>query len=375
VRQSTDQPVRVRFEHTCYPQWGGHSGYAQFVRCLDPASFRTFLHGASDRDPDLPRWLRRFKPSLKRLIARGKMPWYKISDLNAEMLALAECLRRRFDLVHFLDGEHSGQFLPRLLRFLGPSSVRTVVTFHQPPSLLRGLVNPELLRWFDQVVVVSPSQLEFFKPHVAEDRLQVILHGVDTDFFHPAAAARRGDGIRCITVGDWLRDWSSFAAVARAMGDVAFDVVTGTKPDLSGLDNVRLYSGLDDGALAELYRRADILFLPLKETTANNALLEGIATGLPVVATDLEATRAYLPSGEAILVADNRTEGFIEAIRGLQRNVALRREMGRRARLRAEELAWPRLACHYERLYRRTIRRPPVGRGRANNRIRSALPV
>ena len=361
VRRNTDQPIRIRFEHTRYPQFGGHSGYAQFVRWLDPERFRTVLHGASDSDADLPSWLRCLKGPLKRFIARGGMPWYKLSDFNAELLAFAGCLGRRFDVIHFLDGEHSGLFLPRLLRLVGPSTLRTVVTFHQPPEVAGDILNRELLQWFDQVVVVSPSQLAFFRQYVAEDRLHVILHGIDADFFQPATTPNQTHVIRCITAGHWLRNWSIFTEVARAMGDVAFDVVTGSRVDLGGLANVRIHSGLDDAALAELYRSADILFLPLKQTTANNALLEGIAIGLPVVATDLESTRAYLPSGEGILVADKRVDGFIETLRRLQQNIELRLEMGRRARVRAEELAWPRLVSRYEALYQGAIRRAPIG--------------
>ena len=49
-----------------------------------------------------------FRPLLRRLIARGGMRWYKLSDFNAELEAFLACLARRVDIVHFLDGEHSG---------------------------------------------------------------------------------------------------------------------------------------------------------------------------------------------------------------------------------------------------------------------------
>jgi glycosyltransferase involved in cell wall biosynthesis len=358
VRQSTERPIRVRFEHTRYPQWGGHSGYAQFTRNLDSKGFRTVLHGASDSDADFPDWLERLRGPLKRYIAKGGMPWYKLSDFNAELLAFRGCLARRFEVVHFLDGDHSPLFLPRLLRFIGPWRPRAIATFHQPPEIAAGILNGRLLRWFDRVVVVAPSQLSFFKRYVAEDRLRLILHGVDTEYFRPAPDPNRTKTIRCVTVGQWLRNWSVFREVARAMSDVQFDVATGRGTDFGGLTNVRHLSGLSDAALAELYRSADVLFLPLDHTTANNALLEGIASGLPAVTTDLEATRAYLPSGEGILVPDNRVDGFISALRQLQANVAIRLEMGRRARQRAEALAWPRIVPQYEALYREAICRP-----------------
>jgi glycosyltransferase involved in cell wall biosynthesis len=364
VWQDAEQPIRIRFEHTRFAHWGVHSGYVQLVRTLDPERFLTSLHGAADSDADFPRWLGPLRPRLRRFVARGGMPWYKLSDLNAELRAFAACLGRRVDIVHFLDGEHSGQFLPRLARLARLSSLRIIATFHQPPELARSLLNGELLGRLDEVVLVSPSQRPFFSQYVEHRRLHVILHGVDTEFFRPAAAPNQTRNIRCITTGHWLRNWKVFAAVAAAASDVAFDVVTGRNPDLGGLPNVRVLGGVDDVALAELYRGADILFLPLEQTTANNALLEGIASGLPVVATDLESLRAYLPNGEGILVPDNRVDGFLEALRTLQSNIALRQELGRRARTRAEALAWPRLTHRYEALYAQALRRPRAGSDR-----------
>jgi glycosyltransferase involved in cell wall biosynthesis len=130
-----------------------------------------------------------------------------------------------------------------------------------------------------------------------------------------------------------------------------FNVVTNRKIDFQGLPNVEAYSGVSDATLAQLYRSADILFLSLVHSTANNTLLEGIASGLPVVATDLEAVRAYLPNGEGILVVENQVDAFVDALRRLQQDVELRHDMGRRARARAEELAWRCSVRQYEMLY------------------------
>ena len=149
-------PIRIRFEHTHYPHWGQRSGYVQFVRQLDPQRCHAAVHAASDSDADLAWWLAPFRPWLRRLIRRGGMPWYKLSDLSAEIEAFKGCLARRFDIVHFLDGEHSGQFLPRLIKATRLSAVRTIATFHQPPEVAREVVNGALLRWFDEIVLVSP---------------------------------------------------------------------------------------------------------------------------------------------------------------------------------------------------------------------------
>lgn len=353
------QPLRIRFVHTRYPHWGGHSGYIQFVRHLDCERYRTVLHSTPDSDEGLPVWMKLVRPWLKRFIQRGRMPWYKLSDLNAELMAFAHCLSGRHDIVHFLDGEHSGQFLPFLLRLAGLSNVRTVATFHQPPGVANELLNSKLLHRFDQVVLVSPSQLSYFRQHVAEDRLHIILHGVDTEFFHPAPIPNRTSAIRCITVGHWLRDWDVFRAVAGAMSATKFDVVSGGNMVFDGLPNVRTHNAVEDAALAWLYRAADVLFLPLIDSTANNGLLEGIASGLPVVASNLDAVRAYLPGGEGVLVSGNRPQGFIDALTWLAGDADARVKMGQRARARAESLAWPHQIRQYDILYQEVFARPP----------------
>lgn len=353
-------PIRIRFECTRFPHWGAQSGYTQLVRHLDPQRYHPILHAAADSDADLAPWLAPFQQWLRSRIRRGRMPWYKLSDLSAEAEAYASCLAGDVDIVHFLDGEHSGQFLPRLIHEARPPNLRTVATFHQPPEVACELVNGDLLRWFDSIVLVSPSQLDFFKHCVPQDKLRVVLHGVNANFFRPPASQTRSGPVRCITSGQWLRDWETFRKVARAMSDVTFVAVTSSTTKFDGLPNVEAYSDVSDATLAELYRSADILFLPLIGSTANNALLEGIASGLPVVATDLDAVRAYLPNGEGILVAGNRVDSFVDALRALQHDVELRHEKGRRARARAEELDWTRIIHQYEDLYAGLTAAAPV---------------
>src|SRR5262249_26574378 len=154
------------------------------------------------------------------------------------------------------------------------------------------LVNGSVLRWVDQIVLVSPTQLPFFRQHVPKEKLQVILHGVDIEFFCPFEPRPETKTFRCITVGHWLRAWKVLCQIADALPDMTFDVVTDRETDLRQLSNVQIHRGIDDEALASLYRNADALLLPLIDSTANNALLEGIACGLPVVVTDLPAVRA-----------------------------------------------------------------------------------
>jgi glycosyltransferase involved in cell wall biosynthesis len=342
------RPTRLHIIRTRYPHWGGHSGIHQFLHHLDPARFRIEERLATDGDDDFP--LR--NPALRRrvrgLIQNG-MPWYKLSDLDAEMRALARCWRGRIDVVHYLDGEHSARFLPGLR----PRRAGVVATFHQPPELLGGLLSGRALRRIDRVTVVSPVQADWFAERIGPDRVSVILHGIDTVFFRPGVEREDGDVFRCLTVGHHLRDFAAIRGVAERLAGrpVEFHVVTGRDTGLEDLPNVRRHRDVDDGRLLALYQGADALLLPVHQSTANNALLEGIACGLPVISSRLPSIVAYVPGAEAILVEGNDPDALTEAVLHLQADREATREMGRRARRRAEELSWPNLAPRYAEVY------------------------
>jgi glycosyltransferase involved in cell wall biosynthesis len=343
-----EKGTRVHVIRTGYPHWGRHSGIHQFLRYLDPERFEIEERVAADGDDDFPVRSPAFRRGLRTLIRDG-MPWYKLSDLDAEMRALGRCWRGRIDVVHFLDGEHSARFLPGLR----PRRAGVVATFHQPPDLLGGLLSERALRRLDRVTVVSPDQAGWFAERLGADRVTVVLHGIDTDFFRPAAGKPESSVFRCVTVGHYLRDFAAIRGVAeRLAGEaVEFHVVTDRETGLEDLPNVRRHRKVDDERLLALYQEADALLLPVHRSTANNALLEGIACGLPVISTRLPSSAAYVPGGEAILVAGNDPDELTGAVRSLQEDAGAAREMGRRARRRAEELSWRNLAPRYAQIY------------------------
>jgi len=212
----------------------------------------------------------------------------------------------------------------------------------------------------DHVTVVSPEQISYFQELLPDDKITMILHGIDVDFFRPTSKPKSGNIFRCITVGHWLRDFKTIRQVAEKLleyKNIEFHVVTSklTGPKVTGLEgfsNVVLYrDNIDDTRLLELYQQSDILFLPLLQSTANNAILEGIACGLPVISTYLPSVKAYLPGREAVLVKDNEPGKFIDALLHLAQNPDACKDMAIEARKRAEELDWRNIAPQYEAIY------------------------
>lgn len=342
---------------TRYPHWGRHSGISQVLSHLDHSALEWTDHPVSDGDADFPIRNALVRAPLRRLVKRRGMPWYGLSDLWAELYAFRQARRGECDVVHYFDPEHSAQYLPTLLARTGRTQTRIVGTFHQPPEELPGLVRRDVVGRLDHAVLVSPEQGRFFEGLLPPDRVSIIPHGIDVDFFRPGEPSQPSpdrDALECLCVGHYLRDFAVLGAVARRLeGDprLRFRVISAQPTGLEHLANVSVESGLDDSALLAAYQRADLLFLPLRACTANNALLEGAACGLPVVSSDHASTRFYLPGEEAVLIRDNDADGFTQAILDLCENPRRRAEMSVAARRRAEELSWSRIAPRYQELY------------------------
>ncbi|QOJ13632.1 MAG: glycosyltransferase [Planctomycetia bacterium] len=91
--------------------------------------------------------------------------------------------------------------------------------------------------------------------------------------------------------------------------------------------------------LAPLYAAADALLLTSRTEGMPNAVLEAMAAGLPIVATDIPPIREVCRDGlEGLLVPDERSGGFAAALRRLCDEPDLRRRLGNSGAARAA--AW-----------------------------------
>jgi glycosyltransferase involved in cell wall biosynthesis len=122
---------------------------------------------------------------------------------------------------------------------------------------------------------------------------------------------------------------------------------------------VHWHSGLSDEQLRELYRRADLLVLPLVDCTANNALLEAMACGVPILTTDLPGVRDYAQPACAQVAPPHDAAAMTDAAQALLADPDRRAAMGAAARRDAEtRFAWPVVARQWIELYARVCDLP-----------------
>ena len=263
---------------------------------------------------------------------------------------------KKTDIIHLLDAEHGLMYLPNLLGMLRPAAAapRIIALFHQPPSMLAGMVDPQVIRKVGCIQVVAPAQADFIRALVPEVKIETTLLGVDTEYFAPLVNRPAAEKFRCLSGGVWLRDYDAVYRTAELLADrpqIEFHIVAPRGESRATLPNIFYHEDIPDDELLRLYQGCDILFLPLKDATANTFLLEGCACGLPVLSSDLPSLRVYFPGEEAVLVKDNQPDEFARVIKDLSADAQRLRVMSSKARERAETLSWNRIVRHYENLY------------------------
>lgn len=347
---------RILLLRTHYPHWGKHSGINRFIDYINHYEYCIDPEVVPMGDSNFPFKNKRICAHATWWVKKNGVKAYDLNDLMAEIAAFSKWLRGHVDILHYLDGEHSLQYLPFLIRKLGfcrrPPPV--IANFHQPPAELDTLINTDIIRSLDHAIVLCPEQQTYFEQYLPINKITLIPHGIDTNYFQPAGQEKQESKFKCLTVGFWLRDYETILKVAKhleAWSDIEFHIVSSHVKLSTEYKNVCLHQNIDDDSLLKLYQDSNVLFLPLLGATANNALLEGIACGLPVLSTQLPAIKTYVPGQEAILIGDNNPEIFTENLLNLYHHPERCRQMSQFARQRAMELSWAKIASQYEALY------------------------
>jgi glycosyltransferase involved in cell wall biosynthesis len=183
---------------------------------------------------------------------------------------------------------------------------------------------------------------------VSPDRVHTVLLGIDHQFLRPNAGSPGGEGDYVLAVGkDLARDYRTLAQSASSI-DAKFVVVTEER-NVRGIDlppNVEVRRGLTYGELRDLYARARCVVLPLRrpdypfgtESGGLTALMEAMAMGKPVVASDRPIIHEYTRADEsALIVPPEEPSALAAAIARLLSDDALAARLGVAARQRIDE--------------------------------------
>jgi glycosyltransferase involved in cell wall biosynthesis len=91
--------------------------------------------------------------------------------------------------------------------------------------------------------------------------------------------------------------------------------------------------------------------MPLHEATANNAILESMACGLPLVVSDIGGIGDYVSPDCGILVRPHDARNMAEAVLDLLSAPSERQRMAEQARAQALRFAWPQIIDQLRSVY------------------------
>ena len=259
---------------------------------------------------------RRFMPPTNLLVDYNERDWF------AELNVLVKANINRSSMVHVLYGDEQ---LDTLLRWRRLLPCPLVATFHLPTDrdyVKARFEGPQknLLRRIDAAIVVSKSQLPDFRRWLGPDRVVYIPHGIDTQLFSPQSQKLNDGVIRLVSVGEHMRDFEALHCImdeCRILKlNVVFDVVVprSIHAYFFGCTNVRLHAEITEKQLIDLYHKADALLLPVTDATANNAVLESMACGTPIISTAIGGIPDYVDETAGWLFPKGDVKNIVELI-------------------------------------------------------------
>lgn len=276
-------------------------------------------------------------PSLQKSKFEGHRTYngYRYDDYFVERTIFRHALQIKVDLVHWMFADVCHGYLPEAL---SQHKIPLVVTMHWPHAVRKvygfddaKLKNISAITSVGRLETIHYSKIGF------SGRSDFLQHGVDHSFFKPAARESFDtDPLNVITSGRYLRDYDCLYEICRECYlrgiNIVFKILIPQQDRgdkvfirLAELPTVSFVGNLTDQGLVEFYQRSDLLLMPMISCTANNAILESMACGIPVLTTETTGVYDYTDSTFCDYVDHRNIPRFVEILS----NYADNRELGK----------------------------------------------
>jgi glycogen synthase len=225
--------------------------------------------------------------------------------------------------------------------------------------------------WHEASAVVANSSglRDLAAAFDAELQIPIIANGVDLESF--SVPQRKWSSPRILSVGRvvYQKGLDLGVHALAALKDLEWEwSIAGDGPQMSALKTMARESGMQGRIqflgwqttqqLKDQYASANLFLFPSRHEGMPNAVLEAMATGLPVVATRIAGNEELVVDGETGgLVPPEDVDALQATLRSFLLDPRMREQMGRASRRRVEQsFSWSRVAEAYQSILERAIR-------------------
>jgi len=298
-------------------------------------------------------------------IARVSLSWWLYPKVR-ELLK-----REQFDIVHL--HEPMAPILPLcVLEFSNSVNVGTFHASYARQHLYR-FTSPITKRWQARLngsIAVSPAALRYVNNTFPGD-YEIIPNGIDFDHFSTKAVPypKYQDGKLNILFVGRLEKRKGLRYLLEAYGNLKWEnpnirliVVGPGNPDKESyrilsshnLQDVEFVGRVSYDDLPRYYASADIFCSPATGAESFGiVLLEAMAAGKPVIASDIEGFRGVMTHGEqGLLVPKKNGDALADALSTLANDPELRLKLGAQGNKTAEDYRWEVVAGRVENYYK-----------------------
>jgi len=238
-----------------------------------------------------------------------------------------------------------------------------IATLHHPAGRTYPAGMERALERLSSAIVMYRGGAEYFSRYIGRGRVKFVHYGVDVGYFSPGTGPGEGP-IRLFFTGQNGRNLPMLKRILPVIFDKFPDVVVdilvpskvfGSLGAGSRIrdEKVKWYPSLGEAVVRDLYRQSYLLLMPMEDSGVNTAIVEAMASGLPVVTTDVGGVRDYGGGTVYPVVKNNDDDAMIALVERYISDRSWRDSVSEASRnFAVEDLAWEKVAQRHLEVYR-----------------------
>ena len=202
------------------------------------------------------------------------------------------------------------------------------------------------------------------KYKIKEDKIQIIPNGVGEQFFTKRKSKNKIPHLLFVgRVSIQKNPIRLIKSISLCESKFILDIVgdgellkeTKELVKQKNLKNVIFYGRKTGKDLVKMYQNADIFISTTNQESFGITYLEAMASGLPIITTDLPAVRNIIKNGYNGLLVEPTPEKIAEAIEKLIKNPKLRQRLAKNGLKEVKKYSWDKIVKQTEQVYREVL--------------------